>query len=182
MPASTADHHQRSYSRHLSATDMSNSSQQNAYSSVSASMSVSPPPPTDLSSYSRTMHQHTKQMMEAVSRSSSSSHRRGSSRNHNQGVAPQQNGVSAGYSPPTNHRSAYHNNIIILIIIIINKSKSMLPFNIAHRYGGSTTGRPSPMTSADQATASGLLGSETLVDPYNHTTPSPSPDRRAQKI
>lgn len=105
MPASTAD--QMSYSRHLSATNMSNSSQQKAYLSVSASIPVSPPPPpppTDLSSYSRTMHQHTKQMMEAVSRPSS--HRRGS-RNHSQGAAPQQNGVSAAYSPPTNHRSAY---------------------------------------------------------------------------
>ncbi|KAL8392750.1 hypothetical protein RB595_002804 [Gaeumannomyces hyphopodioides] len=90
MPTSTAE--QRSYSRHLPATTMSNSSQ-NAYSSVS--MPVSPPPPADLPSYSRTMHQHTKQQMEAVSHPS---HRRGS-RNHSQGA--QQNGVSASYGPPT---------------------------------------------------------------------------------
>ncbi|KAK0728167.1 hypothetical protein B0T26DRAFT_619722, partial [Lasiosphaeria miniovina] len=32
--------------------------------------SVSPPPPADLGSYSRTMHQHTKRQMEAASQSS----------------------------------------------------------------------------------------------------------------
>ncbi|KAL8418368.1 hypothetical protein RB594_001827 [Gaeumannomyces avenae] len=92
MPASTAAE-QRSYSRCLSATNMSNSSQ-NTYSSVS--IPVSPPPPADLPSYSRTMHQHTKQQMEAASHSSS---RRRGSRNHSQGA--QQNGVPAAYGPPS---------------------------------------------------------------------------------
>ena len=31
-------------------------------------MPVSPPPPTDLPTYARSMHQHTKQQMEAASR------------------------------------------------------------------------------------------------------------------
>ncbi|TDZ12995.1 hypothetical protein C8034_v004934 [Colletotrichum sidae] len=41
---------------------------QNAYS---VSIPVSPPPPSDLSTYMRSMHQHTKRQMEAANRSSS---------------------------------------------------------------------------------------------------------------
>jgi len=32
-------------------------------------MSMSPPPPADLGSYARTMHQHTKRQMESISQS-----------------------------------------------------------------------------------------------------------------
>ncbi|KAK1453874.1 hypothetical protein CMEL01_05533 [Colletotrichum melonis] len=40
---------------------------QDAYS---VSIPVSPPPPSDLSTYMRSMHQHTKRQMEAANRSS----------------------------------------------------------------------------------------------------------------
>lgn len=39
----------------------------------SASLSMSPPPPTNLSSYARFMHEHTKRQMEASGGSSSPS-------------------------------------------------------------------------------------------------------------
>jgi hypothetical protein len=39
---------------------------QGAYS---VSMPLSPPPPADLGSYARTMHQHTKRQMETISQS-----------------------------------------------------------------------------------------------------------------
>ncbi|KAF6802358.1 hypothetical protein CMUS01_15379, partial [Colletotrichum musicola] len=39
---------------------------QDAYS---VSIPVSPPPPSDLSTYMRSMHQHTKRQMEAANRS-----------------------------------------------------------------------------------------------------------------
>ncbi|KAG7288898.1 hypothetical protein NEMBOFW57_005258 [Staphylotrichum longicolle] len=35
----------------------------------SSSLSMSPPPPADLGSYARTMHQHTKRQMESISQS-----------------------------------------------------------------------------------------------------------------
>ncbi|KAK6219875.1 hypothetical protein QIS74_05377 [Colletotrichum tabaci] len=41
---------------------------QDAYS---VSIPVSPPPPSDISTYMRSMHQHTKRQMEAANRSSS---------------------------------------------------------------------------------------------------------------
>ncbi|KAH6686267.1 hypothetical protein F5X68DRAFT_208649 [Plectosphaerella plurivora] len=41
--------------------------------SYSVSIPVSPPPPSDINSYQRFMHQHTKKQMEAAGRSS---HRR----------------------------------------------------------------------------------------------------------
>ncbi|KAK1688095.1 hypothetical protein CORC01_09311 [Colletotrichum orchidophilum] len=40
---------------------------QDAYS---VSIPISPPPPSDLSTYMRSMHQHTKRQMEAANRSS----------------------------------------------------------------------------------------------------------------
>ncbi|KAK8041393.1 hypothetical protein PG994_014400 [Apiospora phragmitis] len=66
-------------------------SSQDSYASMSMPSS-SPPPPQDISSYSRFMHQHTKRQMEAASRSS---HCRSGRSNHNSHVAAMHNGVSS---------------------------------------------------------------------------------------
>lgn len=63
----------------------------NAYS---MSMPVSPPPPVDLPTYSRSMYQHTKRLMEA---GSSSSHRRAPRTNHS-AVPGMPNGASSSSS------------------------------------------------------------------------------------
>ncbi|KAK8101772.1 uncharacterized protein PG998_006816 [Apiospora kogelbergensis] len=65
-------------------------SSQDSYGSMSMPSS-SPPPPQDISSYSRFMHQHTKRQMEAASRSS---HRRGGRSSQNSHVSALPNGVS----------------------------------------------------------------------------------------
>ena len=74
------------------------SATQNTYST---SMSSSPPAPTDLGTYSRSMHQHTKRQMEAISgltpRSSTSS---GSS-----GGGPQQSAAPTGLPDGVHPRS-----------------------------------------------------------------------------
>ena len=65
------------------------------------SMPASPPPPADLPTYSRSMHQHTKKQMEAASRSP---HRRSGNNSHTTAVPSMPNGVSpagsrsSGYS------------------------------------------------------------------------------------
>ncbi|KAJ4306427.1 hypothetical protein N0V88_001228 [Collariella sp. IMI 366227] len=63
----------------------------------SSSMSMSPPPPSDLGSYARTMHQHTKRQMEAISSPPRSSSSNGSTDSHhnNQGSPT---GLPNGYS------------------------------------------------------------------------------------
>ena len=64
----------------------------------SYSMSMSPSPPSDIGTYSRSMHQHTKRQMEAASsrRSSGSSSGGGSSSSpSNSGPSAMPNGVSS---------------------------------------------------------------------------------------
>ncbi|KAK4251018.1 hypothetical protein C7999DRAFT_37909 [Corynascus novoguineensis] len=50
-----------------------------AQGAYSASMPLSPPPPSDLGSYSRSMHQHTKRQMESISQSPPRSSQHGQS-------------------------------------------------------------------------------------------------------
>ncbi|KAI1853759.1 hypothetical protein JX265_003907 [Neoarthrinium moseri] len=72
------------------------------YSTVS--MPFSPSPPTDLPSYARFMHQHTKKQMEAASRSS---HRRGQRSSHS-GVPAVPNGISSSGSSHSSEGVDYH--------------------------------------------------------------------------
>ncbi|CAM1508437.1 Fc.00g052850.m01.CDS01 [Cosmosporella sp. VM-42] len=66
-----------------------------ASSDYSVSIPISPPPPQDLSSYARFMHDHTKRQMEA-SNNASSSPRRSSGRH----AQPVGSAVTNGISPP----------------------------------------------------------------------------------
>lgn len=62
-------------------------------------MPVSPPPPVDITTYSRSMHQHTKRQMEAASRSS---HRHSGGRSSQRGGVPAMpNGVSSSSTSST---------------------------------------------------------------------------------
>ncbi|KAK4173458.1 hypothetical protein QBC36DRAFT_194587 [Triangularia setosa] len=70
------------------------STSQNA--SYSVGLAMSPPPPSDLGSYARSMHQHTKRQMDSISQASSSSDRRSPSRSNDRssGTSSMPNGVS----------------------------------------------------------------------------------------
>ncbi|KAK0739606.1 hypothetical protein B0T21DRAFT_285919 [Apiosordaria backusii] len=70
------------------------SSAQNA--SYSVGLPISPPPPSDLGSYARSMHQHTKRQMDSISQASSSPNRRSPSQNGDSrsGTSSLPNGVS----------------------------------------------------------------------------------------
>ncbi|KAB5575464.1 hypothetical protein GE09DRAFT_1215239 [Coniochaeta sp. 2T2.1] len=69
-----------------------------------STFSMSPSPPTDLGSYSRFMHQHTKRQMDSINRttqrlsnhhqSSSSSSSRNSNNNNNNTTSSMPNGVA----------------------------------------------------------------------------------------
>ncbi|KAH8891318.1 hypothetical protein GQ53DRAFT_648971 [Thozetella sp. PMI_491] len=62
-----------------------------AQDAYSISIPISPPPPSDLGTYARTMHQHTKKQMEAIS---TGPQRR--SRGTRHGPPSMPNGVSTG--------------------------------------------------------------------------------------
>ncbi|KAK8017442.1 hypothetical protein PG993_013768 [Apiospora rasikravindrae] len=80
-------------------------SSQDSFGSMSMPSS-SPPPPQDISSYSRFMHQHTKRQMEAASRSS---HRRSGRSSHNSHVPAMPNGVSSSNDEASSPNSIeYH--------------------------------------------------------------------------
>ncbi|KAK7910784.1 hypothetical protein PG985_013265 [Apiospora marii] len=80
-------------------------SSSDSYGSMSMPSS-SPPPPQDISSYSRFMHQHTKSQMEAASRSS---HRRTGRSSHNSSTPSMPNGVSSSNDSASSPNSVeYH--------------------------------------------------------------------------
>ncbi|KAK4203881.1 hypothetical protein QBC40DRAFT_13099 [Triangularia verruculosa] len=70
------------------------STAQNA--SYAAGLAMSPPPPSDLGSYARSMHQHTKRQMDSISQASTSPERGSPSQSNDRssGTNSMPNGVS----------------------------------------------------------------------------------------
>ncbi|KAH8663970.1 hypothetical protein BX600DRAFT_463361 [Xylariales sp. PMI_506] len=77
-------------------------SSQSSFSTFS--MAGSPPPPVDLPTYAKSMHQHTKRQMEAASRST---HRRGNHQSHSQ-MPGLPNGISSTSSSQSPNGVEYH--------------------------------------------------------------------------
>ncbi|KAK4657011.1 hypothetical protein QC762_209145 [Podospora pseudocomata] len=64
--------------------------------SYSVGLAMSPPPPSDLGSYARSMHQHTKRQMDSISQAPTSPERRSPSQSNDRssGTNSMPNGVS----------------------------------------------------------------------------------------